>query len=269
MKKTTDKTPGVRRRGRRVTAQKEGVSSAIENISIVLVEPRGPGNVGSVARAMMNNGFKKLRLVAPCDYHNNEAYSMACKADGLLLAAPVYDRLEACLEDASIVVGTTRRKGRIRHPVMSLGEAAPRILELAVANEVFILFGREDRGLGNDEVLACDILVEIPSSEAYPSLNLSHAAFIVCHSLFTVARPPAPSITTAPRAELDGMYGHMEEALRSLGYGEQGGEYLLTTILRNFKRLYGRAGLMRKEVNMLRGIFTQIIERTGAKDERR
>lgn len=232
-----------------------------DNISIVLVEPRSSGNVGSAARAMSNTGFKNLQLVAPCEYKNNEGFSMACKADGLLLKAEVFDNLHECVEAAAVIVGTTRRKGRVRWPVMTLAEAVPKILELSAANKVAILFGREDRGLTNDEILLCDMLIEIPSSDEYPSLNLSHAVFIVCYHIFTAALPPVPSMTTAARSELDGMYKHLEEALRALNYGEQGNEYLLKTILHNSKRLFGRTGLMQSEVNMLRGIFTQIIDR--------
>lgn len=246
---------------RRIKTVKAQSAAAHDNISIVLVEPRSAGNIGSVARAMSNTGFKNLQLVSPCEYKNNEGYSMACKADGLLLKAEVFDGLQECVEQAAVVVGTTRRKGRIRWPVMTLAEAVPKILELSAANKVAILFGREDRGLTNDEVMLCDILVEIPSTDEYPSLNLSHAVFAVCYQLFTTAAPPVPAITTVPRAELDGLYKHLEEALVALNYGEQGNEYLLKTIMHNSKRLFGRTGLMQNEVNMLRGIFAQIVER--------
>lgn len=250
------------RRGKTGQVNAPAGKSGHDNISIVLVEPRSPGNIGSVARAMMNTGFKRLQLVNPCDFKNNDGYSMACKADGMLLGAEVFDNVQDCVERSVIVAGTTRRKGRIRHPVLTLDEAVVKLVELSAANKVAILFGREDRGLTNEEILLCDILFEIPSDDGYPSLNLSHAVFIVCYSLFTAAVPPAPAITAAPRWELDGMYEHLEAALRALGYGDAGGEQLLPTILRNTKRLFGRAGLMRKEINMLRGIFTQIIERT-------
>ncbi len=242
-------------------------SETAQNISIALVEPQSSGNVGSVARAMRNTGFSNLVLVNPCDYLNNDSYSMACKADDVLRKATVYKNLNDCVKDAGIIVGTTRRKGRIRYPVATLQESVPRILELASSNKVFILFGREDRGLENDEVPVCDMLIEVPTSPDYPSLNLSHAVFIVCYSLFTAECPiEAPVVKAAPRQELDRMYLHMEATLRSLGYGEQGGEYLIQAILRSFKRLFGRTGLMQKEINMLRGIFTQVVVRAGRKE---
>lgn len=236
-------------------------SSALANISVALVEPQSSGNVGSVARAMKNTGFRHLGLVNPCDYRNNDAYSMACKADDVLLGAKVYKTLDECVNDFKIIVGTTRRMGRLRYPVMTLHEAAPKIIELASANKTAILFGREDKGLKNEEIAVCDMLVEIPASERYKSLNLSHAVLLVCHCLFMAENPAEAAIKAVARQDVEKMYGHMESALRALGYGDKGGEYLLATILRSFRRLFGRTGLMQKEVNMLRGIFTQIQDR--------
>lgn len=243
--------------------RKKPEQKRLENVSIVLVEPQSSGNVGSVARAMKNTGLSDLVLINPCDYANNDAYSMACKADDVLTSARVFPDLPGYLKTTGVIVGTTRRMGRLRYPLLTLEEAVPRILELAQKNNVSILFGREDRGLENEEIPLCDILLEIPANESYGSLNLSHAVFIVCWSLFTAKFAKSPAVTVAPREEVEKMYVHMEEALRSIGYGDKGGEYLLDTILRSFRRLFGRTGLMQKEVNMLRGVFTQVESRAG------
>ncbi len=252
----------IQMRRRHLQDSGPAAQGAIDNISIVLVEPQSPGNVGSVARAMKNTGFSDLVLINPCDYRNNEAYSFACKADDVLLGARRFPDLGAYMDETRIVVGTTRRMGRARYPVLTLAEAAPGIIELASGNSVSILFGREDRGLTNEEIPLCDMLVEIPANPDYPSLNLSQAVMLVCHHIFISAGAKGPVIRTAPRAELEKMYAHMEETLRRLDYGEKGGEHLLESILRGFRRLFGRTGLMQKEINMLRGIFTQIEDRT-------
>lgn len=257
-KKTTEKVPAADIRA----GKKQSMRS---NIEIVLVEPQGAGNIGSVARGMKNTGFRNLVLVNPCEFHNNEAYSMACKADDVLLGARVVEDLGTYLATADILVGTTRRMGRIRYPVFTLEEATPKIVELASSNRVSILFGREDRGLRNEELPLCDILVQIPTDDESPSINLSHAVFLVCYQLYAATSLKGPTIEVAPRPEVEKMYAHLEEALRALEYGEMGGEHLLATILRSFRRLFGRTGLMPKEVNMLRGIFTQIQMRTRPK----
>lgn len=233
----------------------------MNNISIMLVEPQSAGNIGSVARAMENTGFPNLCLINPVDYKNNEAYSMACNACGTLLQAKVFPSIRDAIKDSGLVVGTTRRKGRGRYPVLTLQEAIPNILTAAKKNKVSILFGREDKGLKNDEIKLCDLLVEIPTHRKYPSLNLSHAVFLVCYELFKTETPAIPSIKLAPWEEMESMYLHLEKTLKKLDYGEKGGRHLLLAIMRSFKRLFGRTGLMQKEVNMVRGICTQIEER--------
>ena len=232
-----------------------------ENIVFFLVEPRGPGNIGSVGRALKNNGFSRLTLINPCDYKNDECYSMACKASDVVMGASVFPTLKEGLVGYNFVVGTTRRLGKERFPVLSLQEALPKILEMSGRNRVALLFGREDKGLRNDELKLCDILLELPSRRDYPSMNLSHAVFLLSHYLFIAEAGIARAMELAPREEAEKMYAHLERALRALEYGEKGGEHLLKTILRNFRKLFGRTGLMQKEINMLMGIFTQIIER--------
>jgi TrmH family RNA methyltransferase len=187
---------------------------------------------------------------------------MACKAHDVLLAAVVYPSIEEGIKDAGLVVGATRRKGKIRYPVLALEEAVPYIMRFALKNRVSILFGREDKGLKNSEASLCDMLLEIPSSREYGSFNISHAVLLVCHAIFSFQERPQRAITTAPRTEIEGMYEHLERALRRLGYADEGRGWLMEAIERSFRRLFGRTGLMQKEVNMLRGIFTQIEERT-------
>jgi TrmH family RNA methyltransferase len=230
----------------------------VKNIEIVLVEPTGAGNIGSVARAMKNTGFNRLVLVNPVDYMNDEAFSMACNACDVLKGAGVFSDLKGALKGSGLVAGATRRRGKLRTPLLTLDEAAPEVLRFSGKNKVSILFGREDKGLRNEELPLCDILFEIPSHEDYPSLNLSHAVFSVCYRLFTLKLPPeGPSFETAPREDIEKMFAHLERALEALGYGKDKGP-LLKGIMRNLRMLFGRTGLMEKEVKMLRGIFTRI-----------
>ncbi len=229
----------------------------VKNISFVLVGPQNPGNIGSAARAMKNYGFSDLRLVDPVDFHNDEAWSMACNAQDILLRARVFKDVKDAAA-AGTVVGTTRRKGKQRTPVLSLDEALEVISGLAQKSPVAILFGREDRGLKNREIEFCDVLFEIPSHDDYPSLNLSHAVLVVAFSLFLKNTPGHPAIEVASKEDIGAMYAHLERALRALGYAKSGDRPLLHSIMRNFRRLFGRTGLMPKEVNMLRGIFSRI-----------
>lgn len=242
------------------------MNSSFKNIKIVLVEPRSAGNIGSVARAMKNTGFSNLVLINPIEFKNDEAYKMACKADDVLLGAKVFSSLSDAISDSSLVIGTTRRKGRIRYPVMTFQDVTPQIIKTSEKNKVCILFGREDKGLSNEDIELCSNVIEIPTSKKYPSLNLSHAVFLVGYELFRmVNEEKGQPVKLASMDEINAMYVHLEKTLRKLGYGEKGGEYLLVLIMRSFKRLFGRTALMQKEVNMLRGICTHIEKRVDSR----
>ncbi len=238
-------------------------SGVLKNISIVLVEPRGPANIGATARALENCGLHDLVLVNPCEYNNDECLGRACNSGHVVLNARVFPTLRQCVREFAFVMGTTRRTGKLREPLTDLPGAVSMIKSMSAKNSVAILFGREDRGLVNDELGLCDALVELPAHRDYPSLNLSHAVFLLCHYLYmgTAAAEPFQAITAAPREERDKMFVHMEEMLRALDYGDEGREFLLRAIIKNFRVLFGRTSLMEKEVNMLRGLFSQILAR--------
>jgi len=244
----------------------------LRGISIVLVEPQGPANIGAVARAMSNHGLRRLCLVNPCEYNNDECFSRACNAGSIVLDASVFASLNECVREFAFVMGTTRRLGKQREPLLDISSAVPMIMDMNERNATAILFGREDRGLLNTELALCDAFVELPTHEDYPSLNLSHAVFLFTHYLYMATRVDSEkvggarvlrSVTAAPRDETERMYAHLEETLRALDYGDKGKEFLLRAIMRNFRKLFGRTALLEKEVSMLRGIFSQILIRLG------
>ncbi len=147
---------------------------------------------------------------------------------------------------------------------MTFSDVLPQIIQVTQKNTVCILFGREDKGLSNEELKLCSNIVEIPTNKNYPSLNLSHAVFLVCYEIFKITGgQKKQSITLATMDDISDMYVHLEKTLRKLDYGEKGGAYLLEAIMRSFKRLFGRTALMQKEVNMIRGICSQIEKRVG------
>ncbi|MBI5233351.1 MAG: RNA methyltransferase [Deltaproteobacteria bacterium] len=229
-----------------------------QNIRIVLVGPQSAGNIGSCARAMMNSGFSRLVLVNPVDFCNDEAFSMACNAFDVLRRSEVHVDMKAALKGSKLIVGTTRRKGKSRYPLLAMDEAVPHIRDLAAKNEVSILFGREDRGLKNEELAFCDMIFSIPASREYPSLNLSHAVFLVCYCISNKEYTDILTVEAASRDEVDNMFSHLDAVLRKLGYGRKGKEFLLRNIMRSMRRLLGRTRLVEKEVAMLRGILTSI-----------
>jgi TrmH family RNA methyltransferase len=156
-----------------------------DNIYFVLVEPKEPGNVGASARAIKNMGFKNLCVVnPPAALTEGEGRWFARNAHDVLSSAQIYGTLADAVADKSVVVGTTRRKGKRRGLIMPADEGASRLYRMAASNKVAVLFGREAKGLFNEEVEECGFMLSIPSSKAQPSLNLSHAVLIIAYELF-------------------------------------------------------------------------------------
>ena len=231
------------------------------NVSFVLVEPREGGNVGAAARAIKNMGFTRLELVAPCDFTTVEAVSFAHGAQDVLDSAKVCASLDEAVSGKALVVGVSRRAGKTRGVIPNLEEAAHKIALYAEENETAIVFGREDKGLYNVEVLRCGFLVSIPTSEAQPSLNLAQAVLLAAYELSRHGAPHGARAEIPPlvtQEELESLYERADKLLKTLGYGPRGTQDLPGGIMRNMRHFDGRAGLTRWEFSMLHGICTSI-----------
>ena len=232
----------------------------MDAISIVLVEPQGPINVGSVCRVMKNFGLRDLRLVNPCaDFRDLPARRMALKAATILEQAAIYPTLERALADCHLAFGTTRRFGRYREDFLSPAQCAARALEQPDESRVAMVFGREDRGLHTSELDLCQHFVTIPSDDAYPSLNLSHAVALLlyelCKALSDGAPPVGKAPVTAPAEAIENMFRHMRRTLLAADFLDpQNPDH----IIRAFRRLFGRTGLSDREVRILQGLWSRI-----------
>ena len=235
------------------------VSSIFSSIDIVLVGTLSSGNIGSVARAMANMGFSRLSLVNPRCMIDAQSYAMATHGDDILRSARTVPTLRHALADAVYVFGTTARTRRWRD-ALEPREMACRAAEHAQRGHVAIVFGPEDMGLSNDELELCNEVVNIPTAPGASSLNISHAALLICYELFSAcsdaqATEAAPS-DPAPVAMVEAMYGHMRESLLEIGFlNPQNPEYTLGMI----RRILTRTGLSVPEVRMLRGLFRQLV----------
>ena len=243
-----------------------------DNIEIVLVNTTHPGNIGGVARAMKNMGLGHLCLVAPRRFPDPQAEGRAHAALDVLDRARVVQTLDEAIADSQFVVGTSARDRRIPWPLLDPRGCAARIGEHTDAGErVSILFGREDRGLTNEELKRCNLHLHIPSAPEYSSLNLAMAVQIVCYELRMLAVGDSlPGAETAewdtPFSTQDNMerfYAHLEETLAAIGFLNPAAPRQLMPRLR---RLYGRVRLDEMELNILRGILTatdEQVERAG------
>jgi TrmH family RNA methyltransferase len=234
-----------------------------DKVHFVLVEPREPGNIGASARALKNLGFRHLVLVRPRHFPAPEAQWMAKGAEDVLQAAELCHDLEEALKEKTLVVGTTRRAGRHRGPLFPLRDALPRLRGWAEGgNPVAVLFGREDRGLTNEEAALCGMLLSIPSAPEAPSYNLAQAVLLVAYEL-AQAEPSLRPPPLVSHQEVLFVVERFREALRLLDYVSRGDRDLEARVSRHLRNIFIRAGLTGWEAQMLHGIITQIKKRLG------
>jgi tRNA/rRNA methyltransferase len=229
----------------------------LEHISIVLVRPRGPGNIGSVVRAMKNTGLKNLVLIDPCDFKNDETRKMAVGDTKILNKAKIFPTLKEALKPYHFTVATTRRTRRRFNQFVAAREMAQKIVRLPKTSKIAVVFGTEDKGLKNAEISLCQAVSMIPSHPKFPSLNLAQAVMVYAYEIFLAAWKSMPEENTdlASNEEMEGMYGHLQTVLEQIEFFTRGKPQTLMESIRNFS---SRTSLSPRDVRILRGIFSSI-----------
>ena len=230
---------------------------ALKHIRLVLVDPKQPGNIGSVARAMKNMGLSRLYLVNPADHTCGEARALAHGSGDILYGATVVNSLEEALAGTHFVVGTSHRVRRGFNTLHSPTEAAQQLVALDQDREGAIVFGREQNGFTNDELHLCQMISRVPSAVAYPSLNLAQATLIYGYELFQAVHqaPPPPELDMAPHDEIETMYDHIKIGLDKLGFVSR---HDPRTFMRSIRRIFNRTQMERRDVATIHQIFRQI-----------
>lgn len=232
----------------------------VTQFTIILVEPQGPLNIGSICRAMANFGFNDLRLVNPqTDHLCDDARRMAVKATPLLEKAQIFPTLNEALADCHFSMGTTRRFGKYRENFLHPDQAAHFILPLSEEGRVGLVFGREDHGLYTAELDLCQRLITIPTNDALPSMNLAQAAALCLYEIhkarssFTTTKSQGKKL--APSEQLEAMLQHMRCTMMAIKYLDpQNPDH----ILRTYRHILGRAQLNEREVRVLQGLWSKI-----------
>jgi TrmH family RNA methyltransferase len=234
------------------------------DIRIVLVTPSHPGNIGAAARAMKNMGLSALVLVRPKQFPDAEATARASGADDVLAAARVVESLGEALAGCGFIAATTARERDQYFRVADVRAAASSIVEHARSSPAAVVFGAERTGLTNEELEAAHLLLRIPASEAYPSLNLAMAVQLVAYELYRAraagALPGAPpGVPLATAEELQQLYAHLAQVLEEIEFRDRtdSGTHLMSRL----RRLLQRAELDHNEANILRGILTAVQNR--------
>jgi tRNA/rRNA methyltransferase len=220
---------------------------------VILVEPLYSGNVGSAARVMKNFGFSELVLVSPCEL-DLKARVMAVHAYDIIESARIEFSLRDAVKGSNIVVGMTGNPGKTDNKHMRLPALTPRKLKekfIDAGGVISLIFGREDRGLENEEIEMCDIIVNIPTSPEYPSMNLSHAVSVVLYELSDVT---GGTTYLADHSDIELLYEHIDEMLDDVEYKEHKEDKTKLML----RRILGRAELTGREVQTLRGVLRRI-----------
>ena len=231
------------------------------NLKVILVEPNGPLNVGSVARLCSNFEVDELRIVSPkCDIFSLEAKKMALKGQKFLDNCKIFNNLEKAIFDCDLVLASC---GRIDVGKDSFFESSEDIFNWTISfkkiNNLAIIFGREDRGLTNSELLLANKTFNIPTSQNNHSLNLSHAVSIVLYELNRSSKrkfnKELEEFNLASSKQIHESFVDIEEMLLEVGYLLK---HTSKAKIAKFKNFILRANTSMHEINVLRGIVHQI-----------
>lgn len=227
-------------------------------VRIVLVEPAGPLNVGSVARVMRNMELSQLVLVNPhCDHLGEDARKMAVHGVRVLEQATIVSSLPEALQGCQRAIATTGRTCSLPTLLETPRDALPWLLQSGI--ESALIFGNEARGLNNNELNYAQRFVYIPANPEYPSLNLAQAVAVCAYELYQTTGKSSLSLPPQdPPCNLDDLeryYQNLETILLNVGYLYP---HTASAKMEKLRRLFNRANLTQQELASLQGILGQI-----------
>jgi tRNA/rRNA methyltransferase len=247
------------------TDQRRALPSGPQPV-VVLVRPQMGENIGTTARAMLNFGLGRLRLVAPvCGWPNAKAVNAASGASVVLNDVEIFADTRAAVADLHRVYATTARPREMVKPVLT-GEAAGRELRarLAAGARVGVLFGPERTGLENDDITLADAIVSIPLNPGFASLNLAQAVLLVAYEFHRAddATPPvqlANDLAPATKADVDRLLAHLVALLEGTSFFRSADRR--DKRIRELEMLLQRRELQEVEVQTLRGVIKALVQR--------
>ena len=229
-------------------------------VQIVLVETSHPGNIGSVARAMKTMGLQNLVLVKPRNFPSKEAFVLSGNAQDLIEQAVVVNTLDEAIKNCTNIYATSARTRSISWPIITAEMAGIEINKFVrEGTKVSIIFGREDRGLTNEELQKANKHILIPSSEDYPVLNIAMSVQVIAYEIFKNANIEVdinwqdyPELNSE---ELSMLIDHFIDTSYKLNlFDEDNAKKILVRI----KRMFTRLKPDKMEGNFLRGFLTRI-----------
>lgn len=219
------------------------VSNYLSCLQVVMVNTTLPANIGSAARALHTMGLSRLTVVDPKHPIDETSVSHAAGGSTVLTDAQITPTLEAAISDCQLVFAASSRSRHLPRPVVTPTQAAKIMLDFidtqvsinqqsvidqqSASNaqppnstsspiNIAILFGREDRGLTNEELAYADYHIQIDANPAYPVLNVASAVQVIASFIFAYAQTHSTSITDHDNLETpntptqtDGLDNHL------------------------------------------------------------
>ena len=241
-------------------SKKINSNELLNSIKVVLVGTTHPGNIGATARAMKNMGIVNMALVEPKEFPSDIATYRSKAAKDVLENAEVFDTLKMAISDCELVIGTSARERKVPWPILNPKDASQEVSRRSLNNKVAVVFGREDRGLTNEELGLCNLHVHIPTDPEYSSLNLSQAVQIMVYEIRSAILENEGNdgnwdVEFADNDQTERLISHMDELMQEVDFYEiDNPRKLLLRVRRFFKR--SRLDVM--EVNIFRGLFAAI-----------
>ncbi|MGV3741370.1 MAG: RNA methyltransferase [Burkholderiaceae bacterium] len=241
--------------------------SLFKRLRFVLVETSRAGNVGAAARAIKTMGFNELILVNPRYLDvltGEEAIAFASGAQDVLKNARIVGSLDEALSGCNFAAALSARLREFSPPILTPRKLAEHLAQAAELNAALV-FGNERFGLSNEDVAKCNVLINIPANPDYSSLNLAQALQVLAYECRMAAIEGGAVVSSigfqgeaAGLKQIEGMYAHLEEALIAIDFLDPQSPKKLMPRLR---RLFARTQLETEEVNILRGIAKQILQK--------
>lgn len=242
------------------------------NIRIVLVETSHPGNIGAVARAMKNMQLETLYLVRPKNFPDEQAVARSSGATDVLNNAVVCGSLAEAIADCQLVIAASARRRSISWPMTSAPQAALKLIQRGKLAPVALVFGREDRGLNNEELDHCHIMVRLPANPEFSSLNLAAAVQVFSYEIRkTYLADKSLQLNNAPATdELDdlanidrpatsnnlmNLFTHLEKTLIQVNFMPA---HRTRTLMRKLMRFFYKSQITEEEVSIFRGILSEL-----------
>jgi len=233
----------------------------LANVTVILVEPAVPGNIGSAARAMKTMGLTDLVVLnGPKDFQTHQqAIMLGHGAKDVLEKSRAVTTWEEATDGLHWLIGTTHRKRRAQFPqVVEARQSAVKIAELSQKHRVGIVFGREEAGLSDAELRLCHDIVSVPQASEHPSLNLAQAVMLVAYEVYhtSLGEIPKSKYNLATVHEVESLLQHMATSLAKIGFRPHQGDP--DSFLRSLRRVIARAPLEKRDCNVLHRICQQI-----------